>query len=355
MEFYRKIALVGGGTAGHITPNIALIPELKKRNYDIIYIGSKNGMEKDIIPKYDIPFFGITTDKLRRYFDIKNLFIPINLIKGINEAYSILKKEKVDIIFSKGGYVAVPVIIAAKMLKIPVISHEADLTPGLANKIATPHSKIICCNFEETAKMFGKKGFHTGSPIRQDILNGNREKGQKLLSFKTNKPIILVTGGSLGSRYINNLIRSNLTKLLKEYNIVHQCGNGNIDSSISYDGYKQYEIISENLADIFAASDFVISRSGANIIFELLSLKKPNLLIPLSKKASRGDQILNANIFEKKGYSIVLTEEEATEYPNHFFEKLQQLDIHREEYIDTMKKSKEIDAINIICDLIDKT
>ena len=350
----RKIALVGGGTAGHITPNIALMEELEKRNYEIIYIGSKGGMEEGIMNKLSIPFFGITTDKLRRYFDIKNLMIPFNVLRGLSEAGKILKEQKVDIIFSKGGYVAVPVVIAASRMGIPIISHEADITPGLANKIASPHSKVICCNFEETAKSFGKKGVHTGSPIRKSILNGDIKKAEAFLNFTEKKPIKFITGGSLGSQYINNLIRRNLDKLLISFNIVHQCGKGNLDESIKRDGYRQYEIISENLADIFAVSDLIISRAGANIIFELLALKKPNLLIPLSKKASRGDQILNANSFAKKGYSVVLTEDEEDKYPWRFFEKLEELKSKKEEMKIKMEEARESDAINKICDIIDK-
>lgn len=354
MDKKRKIALVGGGTAGHITPNIALMEELKKRNYEIIYIGSKGGMEEGIMEKLNIPFFGITTDKLRRYFDIKNLMIPFNVLKGLSEARKILKEQKVDIIFSKGGYVAVPVVIAASRMNIPIISHEADITPGLANRIASPHSKVICCNFEETAKIFGKKGVHTGSPIRKSILNGNKDKALEFLRFKNNKPIMFITGGSLGSKYINDLIRRNLDSLLVSFNIVHQCGKGHLDESIKRDGYRQYEIIDDNLADIFAAADLIISRAGANIIFELLALKKPNLLIPLSKKASRGDQILNANSFEKKGYSVVLTEEEEDMYPWKFFDKLEELKDKKEKMKEKMEEAKESDAINRICDIIDK-
>ena len=351
----RKIALVGGGTAGHITPNLALVPELKNRGYEIIYVGSKGGMEERIMEKAGIPFYGVTSDKLRRYFDLKNFAMPFNVIKGIREAKKILEKQKVDIIFSKGGFVAVPIIIAASSMHIPIISHEADITPGLANRIAAPRSKVICCNFEETAKHFGKKGVHTGSPIRQEILYGDKERALEFLGFKNKKPIIFVTGGSLGSQYINELIRNNIDSLLENYNVIHQCGSGKgLKTPPIQEGYKEFEIISEKLPDIFAASDFVISRAGANIIFELLALKKPNLLIPLSKKASRGDQILNAKSFEKKNYSIVLTEEEQDMKPWLFFERIDELVNKKDKMIEAMNNAKENDAINKICDIIDK-
>lgn len=350
----KKIALTGGGTAGHITPNIALIPELKKRKFDIIYIGSKNGMEKDIIEKRNIPFFGITADKLRRYLDVKNFLMPANVIKGIGEAYKILKDNKIDVVFSKGGYVSVPVVVAASRLKISVISHEADFTPGLANKIATPLSKKVCCNFEETVKQLGKKGVFTGCPIRQELLSGNKKKGLEFLDFKNDKPILFVTGGSLGSKYINDLIRNNLDRILNSFNVVHSCGRGKLDESINVNGYKQFELLTDKLPDVFASSDFVVSRAGANVIFELLALKKPNLLIPLSTKASRGDQILNANSFMKKNYSVVLLEEDQDENPELFFKKLSELENKKDEMLTAMKNSTEINAINNICDLIEK-
>ena len=350
----RKIALTGGGTAGHITPNLALIPELKKRKFDIIYIGSKNGMEKEIIEKRNIPFFGITADKLRRYLDVKNFFMPANVIKGIKDAIAVLKENKVDVIFSKGGYVSVPVVIAAARLRIPVISHEADFTPGLANKIATPFSKIVCCNFEETTKMIGKKGRWTGCPIRGELLSGNKKKGLEFLGFKKDKPILFVTGGSLGSKYINDLIRKNLEELLKEMYVVHSCGKGKLDKNINLKDYKQFELLTTELPDVLAASDFVISRAGANVIFELLALKKPNLLIPLSTNASRGDQILNAKSFMKNNYSLVLLEEDQNKTPELFFKKLNELKNKKYEMIASMKNSKEINAINNICDIIEK-
>ncbi len=350
----KKIALTGGGTAGHITPNLALIPELKKRQFDIIYIGSKNGMEKEIIESKNIPFFGITADKLRRYIDVKNLMMPVNVLKGISEAIKILKENKVDIIFSKGGYVSVPVVIAASRLRIPVISHEADFTPGLANKIATPLSKKVCCNFEETAKMLGKKGIFTGCPIRNEILNGDRKKGLEFLNFNNDKPILFVSGGSLGSAYINNLIRKNLPAMLKVINVVHSCGKNKLDNSIHLDGYRQFEMIRSELPDVFAASDYIVGRAGANFIFELLALKKPSLLIPLSTKASRGDQILNANSFMKKNYALVLLEEDQDKKEELFFKKLEELHNRKEEMISAMTNSTEIKAIENICDIIEK-
>ena len=349
----KKIALTGGGTAGHITPNLALVPELNKRGFDVIYIGSNSGMDKKIVEKRHIPFFGITADKLRRYLDIKNLFMPFNVVKGINEAKKILKENKVDIVFSKGGFVAVPVVLAASMLKIPVISHEADFTPGLANKIAIPRSVKVCCNFEETTKYLKGKGVWTGCPIRTELLNGNKEKGLEVLNIKNDKPIIFVTGGSLGSKYINDLIRNNIKKLVEKFNVIHSCGKGKLDNKINIEGYQQYELLTYDLPDVLAAADYVISRAGANVLFELLALKKPNLLIPLSTKASRGDQILNANSFMKKNYSLVLLEEEQDKNPDLFFKMIDELVAKKDAMINSMNTSTEVNAINNICDIIE--
>lgn len=347
----KNIALTGGGTAGHITPNLALIPELKKRGFNIIYIGSKNGMDESLISKSEIKFFGITADKLRRYFDIKNFAMPINVLRGINEAKKILKENNIDIVFSKGGYVALPVTIAAHKLGIPVISHEADFTPGLANKIASFFSKKVCTNFEETAKMLKNKGVHTGCPIRSELLNGNKEKGLKFLGFNQDKPIIFITGGSLGSQYINELIRYNLDTLLKKYNIVHQCGKGKC-IGLKRLGYKELELIDKELPDVFAASDLIISRAGANILFEILAIKKLNLLIPLSLRASRGDQILNAKSFQKKNYSVVLFEEEQNNNNSLFLKKLNEIETRKNEILNALNNAHETDAINKICDTI---
>lgn len=379
MPSNKKIALTGGGTLGHVTPNLALVPELKKQNFDIIYIGSKDKTEKLAVDKYNIPFFSITSDKLRRYPDIKNLKMPINVIRGIIEARNILKKEKVDIVFSKGGFVSLPVVIAAKNLKIPVISHEADYTPGLANTISTPFSTKVCTNFLETSTMIkNNKGVYTGCPIRPKILSGSREKGLELLNFKNDKPIILVIGGSLGSVHINNSIRNNLDKLLEKYNIVHSCGKNKIDMSFKkkymgteqinpfllyknesgesfvdkIDGYRQFEIIKEELKDIYKATDIIISRAGANVIFEILALTIPNLLIPLPLSSSRGDQILNAKSFEKQGFSIVLTEEEDNKNQNLILDKIEELYKNKNQFINNMKNANLFNANEKIVKII---
>lgn len=309
-----KIILTGGGTAGHVTPNLALVPRLEKEGFEIKYIGSRDGIEKEIINKNNIPYFQISSGKLRRYFDVKNFSDPLKVLKGVFEARKILKKEKPDVIFSKGGFVTVPVVIAATISKIPVVAHESDMTPGLANKLASPFCDKLCVTFRESLKYIKQgKGVLTGSPIREEILKGSRSNGLKFCGFDGKKDVIFIMGGSLGSVIINNTIRENIKELLSKFDIIHICGKGNLNPDLqNQNGYRQFEFIDKELPDLMATADFIISRAGANSIFEFLALKKPTLLIPLSKKASRGDQILNANSFKNEGYALVMEEEEIT-------------------------------------------
>ncbi|ART77243.1 undecaprenyldiphospho-muramoylpentapeptide beta-N-acetylglucosaminyltransferase [Sutcliffiella horikoshii] len=310
----KKIVFTGGGSAGHVTPNIAIMNKLKAAGWDITYIGSRKGIEEDIIGKEDIPFHGISSGKLRRYFDWKNFSDPLRIIKGAMEALMILRKVKPKVVFSKGGFVTVPVVMAAKMLKIPVIIHESDITPGLANKIATKFATRVFVTFDETLNHFpSDKVLFTGSPIREELFKGKGQEGRAWLGFHEKKPILTIMGGSLGAKKINETLRQVLTQLTEQYQIVHLCGKGNMDRSLEgVKGYKQFEYINQELPDVLAASEFIISRAGANSIFEFLALRKPMLLIPLSRNASRGDQILNAQSFEKKGFAKVLFEEDLT-------------------------------------------
>ena len=349
----KTIILTGGGTAGHVTPNLALIPSLKAAGYDIRYIGSYNGMERKLIENADIPYDGISSGKLRRYFDLKNFSDPFRVLKGYAEALKLLKKYKPDVLFSKGGFVAVPVVLAAKHYHIPTIIHESDMTPGLANKLCIPSAKWVCCNFPETLKYLpGEKAVLTGSPIREELLQGDRLAGLQYTNLSAAKPIILVIGGSLGSVTVNQAVRGILPQLLKTYQVIHICGKGNLDESlIDTEGYVQYEYIKQELADLFALSDIVISRAGANAICELNALKKPNLLIPLSANASRGDQILNARSFERQGFSMVLEEEEITE--STLLNAIRELYQNRESYVHAMSESSHMNSIEKITGLIE--
>ena len=353
-EFPMKhIVLTGGGTAGHVTPNIALIPTLKAAGYQISYIGSYEGIERKLIEEMGIPYYGISSGKLRRYFDPKNFSDPFRVLKGFHEAKKLLKKLKPDVVFSKGGFVTVPVVIAAKKCKIPAIIHESDMTPGLANKISIPSATKVCCNFPETlSSLPAGKAVLTGSPIRQELLSGDKYRAREFLHFTSDKPVILVVGGSLGAVAVNNAIRAILPELLKDFQVIHLCGRGKLDPSLNgTEGYAQFEYIKEELRDLFALTDIVISRAGANAICELLALHKPNLLIPLSANASRGDQILNARSFERQGFSMVLEEEELTN--ETLLTAVHDLYDNREKYIDAMKHSSQQDSIDTIIDLIE--
>lgn len=351
----KKIVLTGGGTAGHVTPNIALLPKLKEAGYEIYYIGSYEGIERKLIESYEIPYYGISSGKLRRYFDWKNFSDPFKVLKGYGQAISILKKLKPDVVFSKGGFVSVPVVMAAKHCKIPAIIHESDMTPGLANKLAIPSATKVCCNFPETLQYLPEgKAVLTGSPIRSELLKGDKVHALNFIgNFTAKKPTLMVIGGSIGSVVINDTVRKALPELLKEYQVVHLCGKGNLAPELDgTQGYVQYEYIKEELNDLFALADIVISRAGANAICELLALHKPNILIPLSAAASRGDQILNARSFEKQGFSYVLEEEKLTE--ETLLEAIRQVEEKKNSYRKAMEASSRIDSVTKVFELIEE-
>ena len=352
-----KIIMTGGGTAGHVTPNLALLPKLKENDFEIKYIGSKDGIEKEIINDAKIPYYEISSGKLRRYFDIKNFSDPLKVIKGISEANKILKKEKPNVVFSKGGFVAVPVVIAAFSRRIPVVSHESDLTPGLANKISAPFCSKLCVTFRESLNYIkAEKGVLTGTPIREEMLNGNASKGKEICGFRDNKEILFIIGGSLGAKSINDEVRKNIDKILKTFNVIHICGKGNLSKELeNKNGYVQYEYVKNELPHLLKSADYVISRAGANVIFELLALRKPMLLIPLSKKISRGDQILNANSFEKEGYAIVLDEDKMQDENGSFMNALEEMIAKKQQLLNNMKNSKVSNGVDSIFDIIMKS
>ncbi|MBR2950959.1 MAG: undecaprenyldiphospho-muramoylpentapeptide beta-N-acetylglucosaminyltransferase [Lachnospiraceae bacterium] len=350
----KKIVLTGGGTAGHITPNIALLPKLKELGYDVSYIGSYEGMEKQLVSDFRIPYYGIATGKFRRYFDLKNFTDPFRVLKGYAEARKYLRQINPDVVFSKGGFVAVPVVRAAASLKIPCVIHESDMTPGLANKLCIPVAKKVCCNFPETMRNLpAEKAILTGSPIRQELLSGKKEAGYQLCGFTDQKPVLMVIGGSLGAAAVNQAVREALPKLLEQFQVVHLCGREKIDNLLlNTKGYKQFEYVKDELKDIFAMADVVISRAGANALCELLALKKPNVLIPLPAGSSRGDQILNARSFESQGYSIVIDEDYLS--PDLLAEKVLELYHTKDSYIRTMGKSQQTNAISAIAAVLEE-
>ena len=350
----KRIVLTGGGTAGHVTPNIALLPKLQELGYDVHYIGSYNGIEKTLMEGCHVPYYGISSGKLRRYFDLKNFSDPFKVLKGFSEASKLLKNLKPDVVFSKGGFVSVPVVIAAAKQRIPVVIHESDMTPGLANKLSIPAASKVCCNFPETLNHLPKgKAVLSGSPIREELLTGNREKALAFTGLTGKKPVLLIIGGSLGSVVVNEAVRGILPTLLKKFEIIHLCGKGKLDQTLTaMNGYVQYEYISDELKDLFALSDIVISRAGANSICEFLALRKPALLIPLSAAASRGDQILNAHSFEKQGFAAVLEEEQLS---GESLEKaLTDLWENRDAYVSAMAASQVGNPIETIIGLLEE-
>jgi UDP-N-acetylglucosamine--N-acetylmuramyl-(pentapeptide) pyrophosphoryl-undecaprenol N-acetylglucosamine transferase len=351
---HKKIIMTGGGSAGHVTPNLALIPRLKELNYEIEYIGTIDGIERKIVEGNNIKYHPIASGKLRRYFDVKNFSDPLKVIKGIWQAYDIIKKQKPAIVFSKGGFVAVPVVIGSFFNKVPVIAHESDITPGLANKLSVPYCTKVCVTFPEALKKLNKnKAILTGTPIRKELLEGSKLLGLKFCGFNDNRPVLFIMGGSLGSKAINDSIRKNLDKIILNFNIIHICGKGNVEDCYNNKhNYKQFEYVTEELPHLMAAADIIVSRAGANSIFEFLALRKPNLLIPLSAKYSRGDQILNAASFEKSGYSMVLQEEEVNE--TSLLEKINELYKNRESFIKKMESSNTGNGVDEIVKLIEQ-
>ncbi|MBQ6834218.1 MAG: undecaprenyldiphospho-muramoylpentapeptide beta-N-acetylglucosaminyltransferase [Lachnospiraceae bacterium] len=348
----KKIILTGGGTAGHVTPNLALLPELHRRGYSVQYIGSKTGIEKELITQAGVTYHEISSGKLRRYFSLQNFTDPFRVLAGFAQAKRLLQREKPDVVFSKGGFVAVPVVLAAKTLHIPTIIHESDMTPGLANKLCIPSARKVCCNFPETLNYLpAEKAVLTGSPIRCELMSGDRLSGLNFTGLSSGKPVLLIIGGSMGSVKVNTAVRSILPQLLETFQVIHLCGKGNLDESIKFPGYVQYEYIGAELKDLFALADIVVSRAGANAICELLALHKPTLLIPLSAAASRGDQILNAKSFAKQGFSAMLEEEEITD--DVLLARILEIYTNRQTYIQAMENSFQSDAVGIICGLLD--
>lgn len=349
----KRIVLTGGGTAGHVTPNLALLPSLKEAGYEVFYIGSYEGMEKSLVEDAGIPYYSVSTGKLRRYFSLKNFTDPFRVVKGFAQAKKLMKELKPDVVFSKGGFVSVPVVIAAKRAGIPAIIHESDMTPGLANKLCFSSAKKICCNFPETLKNLPKdKAVLTGSPIRRELLTGDAAKARDLCDFHDDKPVILAVGGSLGAVALNKALRAILPKLTQRFNVIHLCGKGKADDSFNnVQGYYQMEYAKDEMKDLFALADVVVSRAGANAICEFLALRKPNLLIPLPASASRGDQILNAKSFVRQGFSLML-DEDTDLSDESLYDTINKLYDNRKEFTDTMSKSNQSDAIETVMGLI---
>ena len=350
----KKIILTGGGTAGHVTPNLALLPELKAEGFEVHYIGSRDGLEQELVKSAGIPYHAISAGKLRRYMDVKNITDIFRVIRGFGGAARIIRRIRPDIIFSKGGFVTVPVLAAARMLRVKCVTHESDLTPGLANRLSQPFANKICVSFPETlVHVPERKAVLTGSPIRRELLQGCREKGLKMCQWSDGGlPVVIITGGSQGSAAINSCLREVLSQLTMRFKVIHLCGKGNL-SGINTPGYAEFEYIQDGLADLYALADISVSRAGANTLFELLALKKPNLLIPLTTEASRGDQILNAESFALQGFSMLLPEGKMT--GERLLKDISMLYNEREIYISNMNAHKQGDGVAQVMNVLRDT
>ncbi|MGZ9584469.1 undecaprenyldiphospho-muramoylpentapeptide beta-N-acetylglucosaminyltransferase [Paenibacillus marinisediminis] len=348
----KRILFTGGGSAGHVTVNQALIPHFIHRGWQVNYMGSHQGIEAQLMKQQEqVRYVGISTGKWRRYKDMENIKDPFRVMKGIMEAYRHIRAIQPDVVFSKGGFVSVPVVLGAWLNRIPVIIHESDITPGLANRISIPFAAKVCATFPEVAASIHKnKAVHVGAIIREQLRHGQTSRGYAYCGFTSSKPVILIMGGSLGAQRINQAIRNNLDHLLQNYQIIHICGKGQMDTAIQRYGYLQVEYIQDELPDLLAITEMVISRAGSNSIFEFLSLRKPMLLIPLSREASRGDQILNAESFKAAGYCDVLLEEHLTD--SSLLEAIRQLEGHKDSMIEKMSHNDHDQAIDKVIDMI---
>ena len=305
-----SIVMTGGGSAGHVVPTLPVIEALQSKGWGVTYVGSDTGMEEGLVAPSGVRYFGVRTGKLRRYFALANLTDAMRVPLGVIQAIRILRDVKPDVVFSKGGFVAFPVVLAAWLLKIPVVAHESDLSPGLANRLSLPFISSLCVNFDVTSAK-GRRIVHTGTPLRSSLICGESDRGLAALGFSGERPFLIVVGGSLGAQRLNEIVRDSLSELTEMFDVLHVCGTGKLHDQQKYRRtYIQREFVNDGWGDLLAAADVVVSRAGANALYELLYLGKPNLLVPLPATASRGDQVENAAYARAEGYSLVVEENE---------------------------------------------
>ena len=347
----KTIVLTGGGSAGHVTPNLAIIPKLEKMGFNIEYIGTKKGIERDIITRAGFPYHIISAGKLRRYFSFKNFIDPVKIIAGYLKSRKILKRLNPSAVFSKGGFVGVPVVYAAYGLSIPTVLHESDSTPGLANRLCIKRAQTVCVAFESALRSIPEgKGVITGLPIREKLLGGDRERGLALCGFSGKKPVLLIMGGSLGAKALNDTVDAAMPGLTRKYDVAHIRGEKNMGDCCSPAGCKPFGYVDEELADIYAAADIMLSRAGATAVFEILALALPALLVPMPQSASRGDQLENAEYFKEKGFSHVLPQERMTE--ESLIGAIDELYKDREALSARMKRENTTDAAAAVAQII---
>lgn len=380
-----RLVLSGGGTGGHIIPNIALIHELRERfsagktsapvtaaeagekpELELLYIGGRNGMEQAMIAEIGVPFVAITCGKLRRYFSWKNFVDFFKVPVGIIQSLAILLKFRPDVIFCKGGFVSFPVAVAGWILRIPVVLHESDVSPGLANSLCARFASVICVSFEESKKYFGKKKktVVTGNPVRRELMYADKEAGLEFLHFTPALPVVLIMGGSSGAEFINKLAWRNLEYLLQHYQIAHLCGRNNVQPSNellqhlkpehhkNLSRYRAFEFLENELKDVYAAADVIVSRAGAISLAELDFFEKPVILIPLGTAASRGDQILNAEVFAKDHLAKVLHEGKFSDL--EFMDDIHELMLHRKSSHVGHKRDDKFSVLDKIIRLLQK-
>ena len=350
----KKIVLTGGGTMGHVTPHLTLIPRLLEKGYEIHYVGSENGMEAGKMASMDgVTYHAVKSGKLRRYFSWQNFTDPFRVIAGAFQSAHLMGKLKPDVVFSKGGFVAVPVVFGAWFHRIPVLCHESDLTPGLANRICKLFARRIATTFPECAEMLGEKAEMTGTPLRPELFHGDKAKGLSLLGFDGQKPVLLMMGGSSGAQSVNACLRKAIPELTPDFDVAHICGKGNLDAELEgTPGYKQIEFLDADLPDVLACTDLVLSRAGANALCEFQALGRPMLLIPYPKGASRGDQILNAKSLEKRGLCRVLLQENMT--PETMVKEIRETWAERDELTEALRNAPPADGTQRVLELIEE-
>ena len=349
-----KVAFTGGGSAGHVTPNLAIMERFISEGAEIHYFGTQEGIEHQIIKDFGgVPYHVVPSERLRRYASWRNLLTPFLVLKGLASGAMKVRKVKPAVLFSKGGFVSFPVVVGAWLNGVPVIIHESDLTPGLANKLSFPFADKICVGFKDAGRHIKdqKKVVFTGAPLRQAIFEADAERGREVFGLDAQRPVFMVTGGSLGARHINEVVREALPSLLKLGQVVHLCGKGNLDEAFAdVSGYQQFEYLNDHFADLMAASDVIICRAGANTLMELAALKKPSLLIPLPTASSRGDQRKNAESFAEQGLARVLLDEDMT--PQTLLAALSDMTDKNHEYVQALTQYDLPDSVSLIHDLM---
>ena len=348
------LLLTGGGTAGHVSPNLALLPVLRARGFQVEYVGSPDGMERELAERAGVPYHAVHVGKLRRYASVQNLLDPFRTLQGINEAQQLIRRLRPVAVFSKGGFVGVPPVVAAWLCGVPAVVHESDLSPGLANRLSFPFAKRVCVTFEETlARVPRAKGVHTGTPIRRELLAGDAAQARSRWKLSPSLRTLVVFGGSQGARALNDVVRSLVRQDLTGWQVLHVCGPGNLDPELEKrPAYHQFEYLHAEWPDALACADAVLCRGGANSLVEMVALGKLAIVVPLPAVASRGDQLENARRYASRGYGLAVAQEELT--PERLRSALEELLQRAPELEAAMRRDAPFDSAERIADLLDE-